>query len=99
MFPIGKPSNYGANEQGNFTPEGLQDVQEIFDALLQKCGLPPGSEEATRMAKAVIHFYQSGQSNPTVIREMLAPAFRRPRRGGGKHARKSKARRYLPGRF
>ncbi|MBB3977210.1 hypothetical protein GGQ64_002416 [Rhizobium azooxidifex] len=99
MFPIGKPSNYGANEQGNFTPEGLQEVQDVFDALLEECGLPPGSEEATRMAKAVFHFYQSGQSNPTVIREMLAPAFRRPGRVRGKYGRKSKARRGLSGRF
>lgn len=99
MFPIGNPSGGGADEKSNFTPEGLGEVQEVFDALLQECGLPPKSVEATRMAKAVFRFYRSGQRDPTVIREILAPAFRQSRGARGKKGWKSKAHRELSGRF
>lgn len=89
MFPIGKASSSGGNE-GRFTSEELRQVREIFDALVEECGLSRESEEAENMASAVLRLYASGQHDPVLLKAMLAPAFTRRRRSHRNGNRKRK---------
>lgn len=74
----GYPMFPGGSELSTlFGPDDLTRLQQLFDGCLMECRLDRESQRARALGKALVRLYAQGQRDPTLIRTLLVPSFRR----------------------
>ena len=60
-----------------FDPDDLNRLQSLFDDCLEQCSLSRECEAAEALGSAIIRLFSQGQRDPSVIKRLLLPSFKR----------------------
>lgn len=60
-----------AQEIGMFSPEDLEEIQQVFQKLCNERGLARGGEGASSLARSILVYYSQGVRDPITLEQLL----------------------------